>query len=318
MFPIYTLDKLKVKKFEAVETEKIGEGSYGKIYLHNSKVYKLIRVSNDDEINAALNEITIHETCYRVRSRVRKNDLFMAKIPKIYDVFRQNVTKPDSPSMDIIVVMENVGESFHKVMERKINNLTNGVNKTILRQTCAVVYQLSELIKLLQKKLRFSHRDLHTSNVMLTPSTETNECGDSLYNVYMIDFGFARIDIGNRTFYGDSYFETTKFAPRFDLTLFIFDVFYYTFRCKILGRKRVTCTRTLPQNVLNLWERILFSTGIQFHNLLNSDVEQTVDRAKLYDIIMDHHQPAKELTSIPFIQKQVKLLIYELCSSATP
>lgn len=315
MLPTYTLDRLKIKNFEVKDDEKIGEGSYGKVYLHNSKVYKIIRVTNDSEVNAALNEITIHNACYRIRSRIRKNDISIAKIPKLYDVFRRVVTTPESPTMDIVVVMENVGQSFHKTMEKKINNSTNGLTKEILRQTCGVIYQVAGLLKLLQKKLNFTHRDLHTSNVMLSPTTNTNECGDQLYETYIIDFGFARIDIGSRTIYGDSYFETTKFAPRFDITLLIFDIFYYTFRCKILRAKRVSCTRTLPPNVINLWERILFSTGIQFQNLVEGD-QQTVNRGKLYDTIMDHHQPSRELTSIPFVLKQIKLLIHELCDSS--
>jgi hypothetical protein len=207
--------------------------------------------------------------------------------------------------------MENAGNlTFHKTMERRISNANDKITLQILRQTCAIIYQISMLLSLLQKKLQFVHRDLHTGNIMLSSlTTQTNECGDHLYEVYLIDFGFSRATINGNVYHSMSYFTKPTFSPRFDMTLLMFDIFYYTFRCRI--KNNVQCTRDLPKNVLKLWEKILKSTGIKYSALYKHD--DTVDRGDLYDTIMEHHQKKRELTSISYIQKQIKLLIHELC-----
>lgn len=294
MFP---LDSLKIKNFEPRESEKIGEGSYGKIYLHKSKIYKCIHVVNDEEVNAVFDEIEIHNTCYHLTKEFQ-NDITIAKIPKIYEVF-QNV------HMNIItIVMENVGNTFYEVMNSKIKK--NGLTKKVLRQICSVVFQIAELISFLQKKIKFSHRDLHTSNVMLLPSIKKNDCGDQLYKSYIIDFGFARMQKGKKIIHGKTFFKIPTFNPRFDMTLFMFDIFYYTFHCKPNNKNKCN----LPKQVLELWVLIINSTGVNFQKLMKNGL----DRIGLYQAFMKYHKITNEATSIPFIQKKMKELIHKLCN----
>ena len=292
MFP---LDSLKTKKFEPRESEKIGEGSYGKIYLHKSKIYKCIHVMNDQEVRDALDEIEIHNICYQY-TKDFQNDITIANIPRIYDVFRTNTS--------IVIVMQNVGKTFYDVMRSKIKK--NVSKKKLLRQVCSVVYQISELLLLLQKKFNFSHRDLHTSNVMLLPSRKKNNCDDQLYKTYIIDFGFARIQKGKKVIHGKTFFKNPKFNPRFDMTLLMFDIFYYTFRCDFNS-----CKFYLPKEVLEFWISILNSTGVNFKKLMNDDV---LDRIGLYHAFMKFHKVSNEMTSIPYIQKKIKEIIHKLCN----
>jgi serine/threonine protein kinase len=310
MFQIYTIDSLKNKNFEPNENEKIAEGSYGKIYLHKSKIYKCMRVKYDDEILSALDEITIHQACYHVYSKHSRHDNSFAKIPKIYEVYRKNVNSNQESYIIITIVMENVGETFYNVMDKKIKK--NGLTKSTLRQVCTIVCQICNLIKLLQKKLKFSHRDLHTSNIMLLPSKYKNTCGDHLYNVYMIDFGFSRIQVGKKIVHGNTFFKKPIFNQRFDMTLLMFDIFYYTFRCFIRKQKNISCKHTLPKKVLYLWLSILMSTGVNFSKFI--DDNDNFDRAGLYNAFMKFHKISNEYTSIPYIEKHMKLLIHELCS----
>lgn len=294
MFP---LDSLKTKKFEPRESEKIGEGSYGKIYLHKSRIYKCIHVMNDEEVRAALDEVEIHNTCYQYTKKFQ-NDITIAKIPKIYEVYRTN--------HNIVIVMENVGDTFYNVMKSKIRK--NGLTRKVLRQVCSVIFQVAELISLLQKKIKFSHRDLHTSNVMLLPSAKTNDCGDRLYKSYIIDFGFARIQKGKKIIHGKTFFKNPTFNPRFDMTLFMFDIFYYTFRC---NPRQNNCKFNLPKEVLELWISVLKATGVDFRKLMK---DNGLDRIGLYHAFMKFHKISNEATSIPYIQKKMKELIHKLCN----
>ncbi len=302
MFKIFTHDNLKKKHISIQENSKIAEGTYGKVYLQKSKIYKTVDFKNDKELDRILTELTIHDACYRVRSRLRKNTFETAKIPKILDVYMNNNT--------IIVVMEKAGDfTLHKTFESEISKENNKITPRIMRQVCAVIYQISMLLLLLQKKIEFVHRDLHTSNIMLSLSTHKNTCGDPLYNTYLIDFGFSRIRINNEIIHSDVYFKLPLYKPRFDMTLLIFDIFHFTFKCKFL--QKIKCTRDIPKKAITLWLKILKSTGIKFKTVYNED--EHLKRGNLYNIIMNHHQSKRELTSINYIQKQLKLLIHELC-----
>ncbi len=252
------MKKVRVKKPIVLDGLKnIGSGSYGSVYeLNNTQAIKVIQINSSRDAETTLKEIKIQQHCSKILER-NKNKNMMASIPKIYDYFLISKEYPTK----IMIIMDYIqGKNIYDEFSTLFQTKSVEEKKRQVRQVCSIVYQIAYLLELLQKRARFTHRDLHLGNVMTVKTENINACGDPIYKAYLIDFGMSRARIMNSSIAVDVYYEQNYFNTTFDMSFFVYNVFTSLFMCRL---KNKTCKNIHPELFKKIKE-ILEQTQIPF------------------------------------------------------
>lgn len=208
--------------------KKIDEGTYGKIYQANRKIYTKIPNENIDIHQfkyLSSDTVVIKEShiCltpeeeklpYITRKKIIENEidtlmheavvltlayLAMKKanmeyaVPKVYEIFLH--TKSDNSNItqmsSLCITMEYIkGDTLLKFMGNTFKKTTKEENS---KHFLDFVKQLAEILNVLQKELRMNHRDIKVNNILLRTTCDTKNPV-----LVLIDYGFACIANGEQ------------------------------------------------------------------------------------------------------------------------
>lgn len=210
--------------------KKIDEGTYGKIYQANRKIYtKLTNDSNEfqqfkyksnstemiviKESHIGLtpeeeklppnsrkkiveNEIDMlmHEAAVLTLAyqAVKKADMEFA-VPKVYEIFLHTKTDESNVSQmsSLCISMEYIkGDTLLKFMSANFKKETKEMNS---KYFLIFVKQIAKILAVLQKELRMNHRDIKINNILM----RSNSTAETPVLV-LIDYGFACIANGSQ------------------------------------------------------------------------------------------------------------------------
>jgi len=207
---------------------EIGSGSFGAIY--SGKTWQKDKSSNKTDIAIkSLHKIKPLEFFTEV---MIQNELFCglrgqwgngARIPKIYFITKYRSPRSETGWKYIIGMepLDGDGGDLFKNTKARGNHY-----KHFLKG----LRDLATLLKKLQAKFKFMHRDFHAGNVMYKKIPGDN------YRMYIIDFGMSTIETSkgkwlNRITQTFHYKENFRFNPTHDLRMLMLSIFSsHTFR----------------------------------------------------------------------------------------
>lgn len=201
---------------------EIGSGSFGAIY--SGKTWQKDKSSNKTDIAIkSLHEINPLEFFTEV---MIQNELFCgmrgqwgngARIPKIYFITKYSSPR-SSTGWKYIIGMEPLDGDGGKFFKKNFNEQNK--YKNFLKG----LRDLATLLKKIQTKFKFMHRDFHAGNVMYKKIPGDN------YRMYIIDFGMSTIETSkgkwlNRITQTFHYKKNFRFNPTHDLRMLMLSIF---------------------------------------------------------------------------------------------
>ena len=201
---------------------EIGSGSYGAIY--SGKTWQKGKSLNKTNIAIkSLHEINPLEFFTEV---MIQNELFCgmrgqwgngARIPKIYFITKYSSPR-SSTGWKYIIGMEPLDGDGGKFFKKNFNE------KNKYKNFLKGLRDLATLLKKIQTKFKFMHRDFHAGNVMYKKIPGDN------YRMYIIDFGMSTIETSkgkwlNRITQTFHYKKNFRFNPTHDLRMLMLSIF---------------------------------------------------------------------------------------------
>ena len=205
---------------------EIGSGSYGAIY--SGKTWQNGKSLNKTNIAIkSLHEINPLEFFTEV---MIQNELFCgmrgqwstgARIPKIYFITKYRSPR-STTGWKYIIGMEPLDGDGGELFKKK--KASGSGFKPFLKG----LRDLAILLKKLQTKFKFMHRDFHAGNVMYKKMP-----GNNNYRMYIIDFGMSTIETSkgkwlNRITQTFHYKKNFRFNPTHDLRMLMLSIFSST------------------------------------------------------------------------------------------
>ena len=187
----------------------IGDGSYGQVRLgyDGGKQYFAVKTLHNEEFDLLdfFSEMVLQSELFcGMRGQWGQG----ARIPKIHFTLWQ--TNPPPSFTNHLVGMESLNGTLFEAFGRDA-----GVGGDLLKVALSAVMQIAELLKTLQRRYNFMHRDLHTSNIMY-------KLVGGKVRWYIIDFGFARMDLNGETINKSNWkYDDHEFNPSHDLRLLL-------------------------------------------------------------------------------------------------
>jgi hypothetical protein len=177
---------LKIKVFSKIQ---IGMGDYSDVFKaqgpqgpFENLVVKRISIVND---KTDLIEVLMHLVLYCAQQSYSQDLKIMATDHKIPVPFIPQIISYSKSDTDSYIVMQRLDTTFSTFILYQLLTPATAPQNIIscLKQVCI-------LLKCLQERFAFMHRDLHTCNVMIL--TEQHD-GSDHYRVGLIDFGMSRL-----------------------------------------------------------------------------------------------------------------------------
>jgi serine/threonine protein kinase len=207
--------------------QKIDEGTYGKIYMANRRIYKWMKpdasgaaqfISTQESITqVVIKESTVYlspeelKMPYSTRTHIFEDEIqtliheaavmtlahaavkkagIPLAIPEVYEIFCH--TKPNpvyiTDISSVCISMEYIhGNTLLKYMRAHFHQTMKADNNAMFLH---IVKQMANILSILQDTLRMNHRDIKINNILMRDSTDT------IPSIVLIDYGFACIANG--------------------------------------------------------------------------------------------------------------------------
>jgi len=307
---VQTNKKFALGDYEVSLESYVSKGTYGAAFLGKlvhartatDCVVKMIQFEDEEMVfKSTIMEMIIHwildKTCRESEEIGRKQRAGkMARIPQIYAAFTldgnmwKDVTSMTTQRTDakfVVIVMEKLTQDAHSFMRSRIKD---ELPKYSVREDgLAVVntalaftlYQVYSLLEALQREVSFNHRDLHFGNIMVkVDRTRPDNCHNTFFQAYVIDFGMSRLLYRGRRFTTYAYYDVDSFSPHHDI-LFSLLTSRRPFSCDL--NPTVSCQYFLPS--INLFYLdVMQASGIDFRDPRNTPDKNTRDIYKAFQI----------------------------------
>ena len=208
--------------------QKLDEGTYGKIYHANRKIYTKIPNINVDvqKFKYKSSDIVVikeshicltpeeEKMAYITRKKIIENEIdtlmheaivltlaYLAvkkanmeyAVPKVYEIFLH--TKSDDKNItqmnSLCITMEYIkGDTLLKFLSNTFNKTSKEENT---KYFLSFVKQLAEILQVLQNELRMNHRDIKVNNILIRSTFDIKTP-----ILVLIDYGFACIANGEQ------------------------------------------------------------------------------------------------------------------------
>jgi alpha-tubulin suppressor-like RCC1 family protein len=219
--------------------KKIGEGSYGKVYI-----------AEKDGIQMAVKVFNLFEK--NDYSKSFESNILEKNIQEVVvQVIIQEETKRLNPGFrmcgDIYeVAIDPIKKQFYIFLEKLDVNFSEYIedNKPSAAVFANLMIQMAEKLNWLYDNLEFNHRDFSDANAMVKFMDSKR---DSVPEFLIIDFGFSCLSYRNVRIKVKEFFEEEKcFQETRDITFFVYNVFRHASR-----------ERSLPIEVLKVLQKML-------------------------------------------------------------
>lgn len=199
--------RMRVDGVDVVLGKKLSAGSYGDVFLGrhvNPRKDFIIKVNRSSVLRHDIEELMIQTILQCMLRGPLREQIARA-------VSRLNISTPTVPKTLFIAKVHNVRyigmEKMGVVAKDYLKNASRLAKIRMLMQVCV-------LLIILQKHLRFMHRDMHLANLMLSGSS-----------VALIDFGMSRLVFkGTRMGLNQSVYLSRRFNPTLDMLTILLDM----------------------------------------------------------------------------------------------